>query len=70
MKLFINKDGKYHFWKSTNMPKLIETEKYYLNKANYIENNPVRKMYVRNPEDWLYSSVNEEKLLNIENALE
>lgn len=33
-------------------------------------NNPVRKMYVRNPEDWIYSSANKEKLLVLENALE
>ena len=70
LKLFINKRGEYHFWKSTNMSKLIETEIFYLNKANYIENNPVRKLYVRNPEDWIYSSANYEKLLVLENALE
>ena len=70
LKLFINKNREYHFWKSTNMPKLIETEKFYLNKANYIENNPVRKIYVRNPEDWIYSSANKEKLLVLENTLE
>ncbi len=70
LKLFIDKNREYHFWKSTNMPKLIETEKFYLNKATYIENNPVRKTYVRNPEDWIYSSANKEKLLELENALE
>ena len=70
LKLFIDKNGEYHFWKSTNMPKLIETEKFFLNKANYIESNPVRKLYVRNPEDWVYSSANNEKLINLENALE
>ena len=70
LKLFIDKKGEYHFWKSSNMPKLIETEKFYLNKANYIESNPVRKLYVRNPEDWIYTSANYEKLLDLENALE
>ena len=70
LKLFIDNNREYHFWKSTNMPKLIETEKYYLNKANYIENNPVRKKYVKNPEDWIYSSANKEKILELENALE
>ena len=69
LKLFIDKKKEYHFWKSTNMPKLIETEEFYFNKVNYIENNPVIKMYVRNPEDWIYSSANYEKLLDLENAL-
>ena len=69
LKLFVDTKDKYNFWSSTNMPKMIETVDFYLNKAKYIENNPVRKLYVRNPEDWIYSSANPEKLLDLCDAL-
>jgi len=32
---------------------------------NYIEQNSVRKFYVKKAEDWIYSSANEENLLKI-----
>ncbi len=48
------------------MPKLIAKEEFYTIKANYIEQNPVRKSYVKEPEDWVYSSANkDETLLNL-----
>ena len=40
---------KYQFWEKTNMPKLVETEEYFLQKKKYIEENPLRKEYVSTP---------------------
>jgi putative transposase len=51
-------NGQYQFWQSTNKPERIYSDKFYITKANYIEQNPVRKYYVKNPEDWIYSSAN------------
>ncbi|MBE9535890.1 MAG: hypothetical protein IMF07_01820 [Proteobacteria bacterium] len=65
LKLF-EKDEKYRFWGNTNMPELIESEKFYWQKLNYIEQNPVRKRYVENPENWIYSSASKDCLLKLE----
>ena len=54
-KLFIKK-GKYQFWQKTNCPKIIETDYFFNQKMDYIHNNPVKKGYVENPEDWRWSS--------------
>ncbi len=62
LKLF-EENGKYQFWQKTNMPKLIAKEEFYIIKANYIEQNPVRKSYVKEPEDWVYSSANKDESL-------
>ena len=45
------------------MPKLIAKEEFYIIKANYIEQNPVRKGYVKEAEDWVYSSANKDESL-------
>ncbi len=42
LKLF-EKSGAYHFWQKTNMPEIIRTGDFYLTRARYIEQNPVRK---------------------------
>jgi len=59
LKLF-EESGKYQFWQKTNMPEVIRNEDFYLAKARYIEQNPVRKRYVNRAEDWVYSSANTE----------
>lgn len=46
------------FWKKTNMPEFIENERFFLQKKNYIEENPVKKKYVDKAEYWRYSSAN------------
>ncbi len=70
LKLF-EENGKYQFWQKTNMPKLIAKEEFYIIKANYIEQNPVRKGYVRESEDWVYSSANkDESLLELNSIYE
>ena len=58
LQLFIQPNGMYQFWQETNLPILIETEKVFLQKLNYIHNNPVKKNYVQKPEYWYWSSAN------------
>lgn len=55
-KLFIEKNGRFSIWQKTNMPKPIETIEFMHQKIRYIENNPVRKGYVKHPEHWIWSS--------------
>jgi putative transposase len=66
LKLFDLGNGKYEFWSRTNMPKSIENEIYLIQKMNYIHENPVRKRYVKRPEDWLWSSANTDSDIIIE----
>lgn len=58
LKLFLDEDGKYEFWDKTNMPKLIETEKFLYQKTEYIHANPVLKNYVAQTDRWYWSSAN------------
>ncbi len=70
LKLFVDK-GVYNFWQPKNYPERIESEYFYLEKANYVEQNPVRKKYVINTEDWVYSSANKDyPLLELDNVYE
>ena len=48
------------------MPKLIESEKYFFQKANYVHENPIRKQYVINPEHWHWFSANSNSEIKIE----
>ena len=48
----------YEFWHKTNMPELIESEKFFLQKLNYIHENPLKRNYVMKTEDWYWSSAN------------
>ncbi len=43
-------------WQRENYPEVILSEKFLRQKIRYIYKNPVKKEYVVNPEDWLYSS--------------
>lgn len=56
--LFLNESGQYEFWERTNMPKIIETGSFFLQKLEYIHQNPVRKQYVVEAKDWYWSSAN------------
>ncbi len=42
---------------------------YLTQKINYIHANPVRKQYVKNPEDWVWSSANTEGKINIDSVV-
>ena len=56
--LFMDEEGRFRFWKPDNQPKVIETERFFLQKLRYIHENPVRKGYVERPEHWKWSSAN------------
>jgi len=64
LKLFDN-DGEFQLWESSNMPEIIESDEFYVQKARYIEQNPVKKSYVRKAEDWVYSSANTDELIKL-----
>ncbi|TLD42296.1 MAG: hypothetical protein JETT_1411 [Candidatus Jettenia ecosi] len=51
------------------MPKVIKSEAYVIQKINYIHANPVRKQYVKSPEDWVWSSANGESKIKVESVL-
>ena len=63
--LFQAENKKYQIWEKTNMPKQIETEKFFHQKREYIETNPVRKGYVEKAEYWKYSSASKSNLLQL-----
>lgn len=46
----------YKFWKAGNHAIELFTEKFVWQKINYIHNNPVEAGFVKNAEDWVYSS--------------
>jgi len=52
-------DSDTSFWEPTNYPQLIESEKFFLQKLQYIQENPVRKSYVHFSEDWKWSSASQ-----------
>lgn len=56
--LFCNNSDQSQIWKTDNQPKIINTQQFYLQKLNYIHNNPVLKGYVEQPEFWKWSSAN------------
>lgn len=58
LKLFTTKENAFEFWESTNMPEFIETEKFFFQKLKYIHDNPVKREYVEQPENWHWSSAN------------
>ena len=69
-RLFVNPDGKFAVWQETNMPIFLESEKVFLQKLNYIQENPVRKNYVINAEDWYWTSANEKCKLRTDDVNE
>lgn len=48
--------SEYKVWQDGFHPIAIESEKFFLQKLNYLHENPVRKGYVETPEYWKYSS--------------
>ena len=47
---------QYQFWQHENHPVLLDTQSKYLQRLNYLHDNPVRAGFVSAPEHWLYSS--------------
>ena len=50
------KNHTFQIWNDKNWALPIYTEGFFLQKLDYIHNNPVEKEYVSLPEEWLYSS--------------
>ncbi|MFD2726265.1 REP-associated tyrosine transposase [Hyunsoonleella rubra] len=48
--------SKYQFWQQHNKPIELWSQKVIKQKINYIHNNPVVSGFVKNAEDWKYSS--------------
>jgi len=46
----------YKFWDEGNHAIELYSEKFVWDKINYIHNNPVRAGFVKEPQDWIYSS--------------
>lgn len=46
----------YKFWKTGNHAIELFSEEFVWQKINYIHNNPVKANFVKNPQDWIYSS--------------
>jgi REP element-mobilizing transposase RayT len=53
---FDDRGNVYKVWQDGFHPIAIESEKFFLEKLQYIHENPVRKGYVEIPEHWKYSS--------------
>ena len=64
--LFETADSTWRLWKEDNQPQLIESEKFFRQKLDYIHANPVRKDYVSHAEHWKWSSANPNSPLKIE----
>lgn len=60
----MKKGSSRQIWRRENYPVTIETEDFLNTKIEYIWHNPVKKGYVLNPEDWLYSSA-KQKILEL-----
>jgi len=50
------KGSSFQIWQTSNYPELIKTDRFLLQKLEYIHNNPVKAGYVLKPEDYLFSS--------------
>jgi len=63
-------ESDYQFWQEGSHPEAIVSDEMMYQKMEYIHFNPVRKGYVDNPCDWLYSTARDyegkEGLVNIQ----
>jgi len=58
-------------WQRENYPEVIFSEKFFVEKLNYIYKNSVKKEYVDKPEDWVYCSarnriLNDNKIIELD----
>ena len=63
--LFVDDEGTYRLWMDTTAPKKIENPHFYVQKLNYVHENPVRKGYVARAEHWVWSSANPDSPLTV-----
>jgi len=53
---YLKRIENYKFWQDGNHAEVIYSPRFFYQKLNYIHQNPVREMIVKNPEDYLFSS--------------
>ncbi len=51
----LKRDHEHKVWQDGNHAVVIESNKFFFEKLNYIHNNPVEEMIVQNPEDYIFS---------------
>ena len=57
VKIFHSKEpGHHRIWQEGYHPIAVKSQSFFDQKLAYIHNNPVKKGFVENPEDWKYSS--------------
>jgi len=52
----VGRGNDYKIWQSGSHPEAIVSYDFFLQKLNYIHNNPIRKGFVEQPEHWMFSS--------------
>jgi REP element-mobilizing transposase RayT len=52
----IKRNKNYKIWQDGNQVKEIYSNEFFLQKLDYIHQNPVQDLFVKNPEDYLFSS--------------
>jgi len=52
----LKRDQKFKVWQDGNQAKIIYTPDFFYEKLNYIHQNPVEDLIVKNPGDYLFSS--------------
>lgn len=50
-------------WQKGNYPELVEGSNFLEQKVRYIRMNPVKKEYVKEPQDWLWGSARQKMLM-------
>jgi REP element-mobilizing transposase RayT len=52
----VGRGNDYKIWQSGSHPEAIVSNEFFIQKLNYIHENPVRKGFVEHPEHWIFSS--------------
>jgi REP element-mobilizing transposase RayT len=52
----IKRNKNYKVWQDGNQPKEIFSNEFFWQKLDYIHRNPLEELFVKNPEDYLFSS--------------
>jgi REP element-mobilizing transposase RayT len=53
---YLKRISNFKFWRDGNHAEIIYSPDFFYEKLEYIHNNPVKEMVVRNPDDYLFSS--------------
>lgn len=64
----LKRNQNYKVWQDGNRAKIIYTPGFFYEKLNYIHNNPVEDLIVKNPEDYMFSSAR--NYADLDNLLE